>query len=319
MKNKKITIFVLLLVLILVPIIIVYLLRGPRDFITNINENPKVSESTVHLGEEYLDISYKVLEKEELTLDFYAPSKSNKTTWPLIIYIHGGSWAFGDKSIDDSFIPILNKLKEKGYAIASINYRLSSSDSSFPSPVEDCKDAIRWFYKNKDIYNIDTDNIGLLGVSSGAHLALLSSYSNENDFIGDESLSSYKSNIKYVIDYSGPTNFDINDIRSSDETSMSIIKNLLGEDNIYKEDLLNLASPINYIDSNSTPTLIIHGEKDSTVPINQSIKLYEKGIDAGMNINLLKVDNGDHSLSNIDYIDMIKIATETLRFIEKNK
>ncbi|SUY48404.1 lipase [Clostridium putrefaciens] len=319
MKNKNMTIFLLLSILILAPIILVSVLKGPRNFITKIGGNPKVYESTVHLGEEYLDIPYKVLEKEDLTLDFYSPSKSNKTAWPLIIYIHGGSWAFGDKSIDEGFIPILNKLKEKGYAIASINYRLSSSSSNFPSPVEDCKDAIRWFYKNKDIYNIDTDNIGLLGVSSGAHLALLTSYSNETEFIGDEGLSSYKSNIKYVIDYSGPTSFDINDIESSDETSISIIKNLLGENNIYKEDLLNLASPINYINPNSTPTLIIHGEKDTTVPIDQSIKLYEKGLDAGMDIKLLKVANGDHSLSNIDYIDMIKVATETLRFIEKNK
>ena len=319
MKNKKTAILLLLLILILLPIILSYVLTNSKKFITIIEKNPKVSESSVRLGEEYLDIPYKTLEQGELTLDFYAPSKSSKKNWPLIIYIHGGSWAFGSKSIDEGFIPIVNTLKEKGYAIASINYRLSSSDSSFPDPVEDCKDSIRWIYKNKDLYNINTDNIGILGVSSGAHLALLTAYSNENDFVGDESLSSYKSNIKYVIDYSGPTNLDIGDIKSSNETSISIIKNLLGESNIYKEDLLRLASPINYIHSNSTPTLIIHGEKDSVVPINQSIKLYEKGTTEGMDINLIKVPNGDHSLSNIDYIDMIKVAKETLKFIEKNK
>lgn len=78
-------------------------------------------------------------------------------------------------------------------------------DTPISNPVSDVKDAIRWVYKNKDEYNFDTNNIGLLGISSGAHLSLLSAYSSEDEFIGDKKLANYPSKVNYVIDIFGPT------------------------------------------------------------------------------------------------------------------
>ncbi|WP_032123509.1 alpha/beta hydrolase [Clostridium amazonitimonense] len=322
MKKKSVSILLILLIFLSTSIILLYEMVISNKSIAenkNIETNSEISITHIGKGEQYLDLMYKPLGNDGLKLDFYAPLKSEKETWPVIVYIHGGSWAYGNKGFSENLMPLINKLREEGYALVSIEYRLASEEIVFPSPVEDCKDALRWLYKNKDKYNIDTNNIGLLGVSSGGHLALLTAYSNEDDFIGDNELSSYKSKVKYVIDYSGPTNFDIEKVKTSEENSINIVKNFLGKDNLFNENILKAASATNYINRDSPPTLIIHGENDTLVPISQSIELYERGKKEGMDIKLLKIPNGDHMLSNITYLDIIKIAKETLSFVESKQ
>ena len=74
----------------------------------------------------------------------------------------------------------------------------------FDKQISDVKDTIRWVYKNKDKYNFDIENIGLIGPSAGAHLAMMAAYSENDEFIGDSSLKDYPSQVKYVVDLFGP-------------------------------------------------------------------------------------------------------------------
>lgn len=112
-----------------------------------------------------------------LSLDLYHFGKTTPTT-PIVVYVHGGAWAVGDKanSIDNK----VNLFSSLGYLFVSVNYRLSPSTLStdpnrikFPTHNEDVADAIKWIYDNIAGYGGDKGKIVLLGHSAGAHLVSL--------------------------------------------------------------------------------------------------------------------------------------------------
>jgi alpha/beta superfamily hydrolase len=118
---------------------------------------------------------------QTLTLDFYEPTADTSHARPLIIWAHGGSFISGT-SADADVDTLCHRFAKKGYACASINYRLgvSSFDSLGFIPavirgVQDMKAAVRFFYKDKqttNTYKIDTNNIFIGGSSAGSFIAL---------------------------------------------------------------------------------------------------------------------------------------------------
>ena len=100
-------------------------------------------------------------------LDLYLP-EAVEGRRPVIVWIHGGAWYAGSKNDPSPAVPAT----EKGYAVASINYRLSQH-AIFPAQIEDCKAAIRWLRANAAKYHLDPDHIGVWGASAGGHLVAL--------------------------------------------------------------------------------------------------------------------------------------------------
>ena len=98
------------------------------------------------------DLQYVEGGHERNRLDLYLPEKSEGRL-PLVVWIHGGAWAMGSKDGCPA-VP----LTTKGYAVASINYRLSQH-AVFPAQIEDCKAAIRWLRANAAKYHLDADHI----------------------------------------------------------------------------------------------------------------------------------------------------------------
>jgi para-nitrobenzyl esterase len=122
---------------------------------------------------------------QALTLDFYEPTADTSVMRPLIIWAHGGSFIGGSKT-DGDVTTLSQRFAKKGFACASINYRLGFSpfDSTGVIPallkaVQDMKAAVRFFYKDKsttNTYKIDTNNIFIGGSSAGAITALHVAY-----------------------------------------------------------------------------------------------------------------------------------------------
>jgi acetyl esterase/lipase len=109
-----------------------------------------------------------------LHLDLYDPP-GPRTAHPLIVYIHGGGWAFGQPRQSGAFSnwpDVLALLASRGYVVASVEYRLSS-EAPFPAAIQDVKAAIRWLRANARQYGIDPRHVGIWGGSAGGHLAAL--------------------------------------------------------------------------------------------------------------------------------------------------
>jgi acetyl esterase/lipase len=113
----------------------------------------------------YRDLPYVTNGHQRQKLDLYIPKSEEKL--PLIIRIHGGAWLAGSKESEGPGDFVRN-----GYAVASINYRLSQH-AIFPAQIEDCKSAVRYLRANAQKYNLDPNRFAVWGASAGGHLAAL--------------------------------------------------------------------------------------------------------------------------------------------------
>ncbi|MBW6409190.1 alpha/beta hydrolase [Clostridium weizhouense] len=262
----------------------------------------------------YKNVVYKNTNNAELTLDIYNPLKNIYKKSPVIVYVHGGSWVYGDKTIPEALSPVLNIFRENGFTIISTSYELMKNKENFQKQICDVKDTIRWIYKNSDSYNLDTDEIGLIGLSSGAHLSLMSAYTSNDQFQDDSELAKFSSKVKYIIDFFGPTDLSLLNTSNLNWD----LNNIFNSARLKKEDIINEFNPINYVTSNIPKTLIIHSKSDSLVPYESSLKLYNKCIEANAHAKLFPIENAEHSLSEISSDDIINLSKEILKFIVTN-
>jgi acetyl esterase/lipase len=232
-------------------------------------------------------------------LDIYFPAKK-KLSYPIIVWIHGGAWMKNDKHADMSYMTNTLKLfLDKGYAVASIDYRYSTT-APFPAQIQDCNQAIEFLFENGAQYGINGDQICLIGFSAGAHLASLIGLSNNvdlklkkdtRDFYHNRKEPQFKINL--VLDFYG--NEDLTTAKGHDSTDPNEpITLLLGGTVAAKPDMAKKASPINYIDKKDPPFLIVQGEKDESVNPDQSVLLSQRLTKAGVKNQLIIVPGAPH-------------------------
>lgn len=207
-------------------------------------------------------------------LDIYYP-KNAKGNAPLVIWVHGGGWMQNDKYADMSYMKnTIRTLLEKGYALASIDYRHSTT-AKFPAQIQDCNQAVDFLYQHAAEYKVDKNKFVLMGFSAGGHLASLLALSGNStipDFYYDKKKPAFK--IKAVLDFYGPSNFIMFYSTATDvDAAADPISVLIGASPLKRPDLSAQASPITYVDKNDPPFLIVHGEKDESVPVSQSLLL----------------------------------------------
>jgi len=220
-------------------------------------------------------------------LDIYNPTNQDPGPWPLLIHIHGGAWSTGDKTLADGGVE--SKLLDMGWAIASINYRLAPT-FQFPAMIEDSKCAVRFLRGHAAIYNFDPNHFLVKGESSGAHLALLVAFAGPAAGWDGGDWPGISSSVDGVWDGYGP--FDL--------SQPDIIANLSGLlDEVFgtsDPNKLLLDSPVNYLTAQAPPVIIVQGELDQTVPVSQSVELYNHLAALGVRGDLILVDNAKHQL-----------------------
>lgn len=219
------------------------------------------------------DLVYVEGGHERHKLDLYLPEKEDGPL-PLVIWVHGGGWQNGSK---DGCPPLRGGYIERGYAVASINYRLSGH-AVFPAQIEDCKAAIRWLRAHANEYNLDPKRFGVWGSSAGGHLvALIGTSGDVKEFDVGANLDQ-SSRVQAVCDYYGPTDFTVfvsTPGYESHATDSSPEAKLIGGEVMQNKDKAVRVNPITYVSKDDPPFLLVHGDKDPTVPINQSQLLFE--------------------------------------------
>lgn len=168
-------------------------------------KNPVVEEQPIPGKTENLNISYASKSAAQ-KLDLFLPS-TGKSSYPVVVWVHGGGWKEGDKSQFKS-TSRYKDLIANDYAVVSVNYRLSG-EAKFPAQIQDTKAAIRWIRANAAAYNLNPDKIGIWGSSAGGHLSALAGTSAGELGLEDLSLGngSFSSKVQAVIDWYGPVDF----------------------------------------------------------------------------------------------------------------
>jgi acetyl esterase/lipase len=219
------------------------------------------------------DLVYVEGGHERHKLDLYLPEKAEGPL-PLIIWVHGGGWQNGSK---DGCPPLRTGYVAQGYAVASINYRLSGH-AVFPAQIEDCKAAIRWLRAHAKEFSLDPQRFGVWGSSAGGHLvALIGTSGDVKEFDVGANLDQ-SSRVQAVCDYYGPTDFTAfvtTPGYESHATDASPEAKLIGGAVMQNKDKAARVNPITYVTKDDPPFLIVHGDKDPTVPINQSQFLFD--------------------------------------------
>jgi acetyl esterase/lipase len=218
------------------------------------------------------DLTYATADGHALKLDLYLPLTATARP-PLLVWVHGGSWQRGSK--DD--VPITS-LTVDGYAIASVDYRLSPV-AKFPAQVHDLKAAIRYLRAHAGEHGYDGARIAIMGSSAGAHLANVVGVTNgdaafEGKVGGDLTQSS---DVQAIVSYYGASNLT-SILKQSTPYGVGMrrpaLELLFGGMPEAKPDLAHMASPVFFVDARDPPLFLLHGDQDPQMPINQSHELH---------------------------------------------
>lgn len=280
-------------------------------------------------------VTYNVSFKENLELDVYAPTKNKFDKSPVIFYIHGGAWIIGDKFTINSnrFNGAINNLRENGYTIICPNYTLGKKGKSpFPNCIEDVYDAINWAKKNAQNYNLDFENIGILGESAGAQIAMLVAFSDYHL----KTLKPEEIKFNFLIDVYGPSDLvsmynspEVENLNNRLNKFLSLIGNPIDlkdyvfgfnpeEDKNKANAFLENYSPLMFVTKKNFPTLIIHGKEDQIVSVKQSEVLNSKMNSLGLNNEIYLLDGMDHSLRKATQKQKDTVQALITDFVLKN-
>ncbi|MBL8551971.1 MAG: alpha/beta hydrolase [Hyphomonadaceae bacterium] len=221
--------------------------------------------------------------------DLYRPTNL-AGPFATVIWIHGGGWQSGSRANVEQ----ARRLVCRGYAVASIDYRLSDV-APFPAQIHDVKAAIRYLRANASRLNLDPNRFATFGSSAGGHLSALAATSSgvaamEDLAMGNPTVSSA---VQAGVDWYGPIDFSQMDTQllaqscppgSATHSSAASPESKLVGCTVAEASCapsVRAANPVTYLGANSPPLLILHGTTDCTVPTAQSDILKRAQDDAG--------------------------------------
>jgi acetyl esterase/lipase len=248
------------------------------------------------------------------TLDLYLPQRTTSAgAIPVVAFLHGGAFSGGDKS---DVAPFLNAFLDKGYAVASINYRLSG-DAPFPAGLQDAKAAVRYLRATASTHGIDPTRIGAFGTSAGGYMAaaLGVTVSQQPSALDDAGLGNpgASSAVQAAVSFYGPTDFLTMNEQAATSQCMGTPQDHDAADS--PESIL-LGAPVQ-ISSQAPaakltswiptakpgsipPFLLVHGTADCLVPSGQSEELAAALQQAGGQVTLDLIPGASHADSKID-------------------
>jgi len=239
------------------------------------------------------DVVYATYGDVDRRLQVIVPHRTGYR-FPLVVFVQGSAWRKQDLY---AAIPNLCHIAAKGYVIASVEIR-DTDIAQFPAALEDVKCAIRYLRQNAEEYGIDPNRVAVWGDSSGGHLALMTGLTIDEY---DNGLYSEQSDgVSAVIDYYGVTDLltlgkynDILDHDAADSPEGLLIGGRV-KDHVERA---KKASPLHQnLDKRLPPFLIIHGDSDNIVHVNQSLEMYKALKEHGQRALLYKVVGADHGI-----------------------
>lgn len=235
-------------------------LFGSRD-----DENARVERTTE---------TFATVEGQTLKLDVYLSHSKEPTLRAAVVVVHGGSWSAGERSD----YPLWNEwLAREGYAVFDVDYRLAPQPN-WRTATGDVKCAVGWVKANAARFAVDPARVALLGRSAGGHLALLAAYS-----VGEAALPpgcpDYNDTVRAVIALYAPTDLKWGYEHPANRRVLDgpgKIRNFVGGTPSSAPEAIRHASPISHVNSQTPPTLLLHGGRDQLVSDRHMTLLTER-------------------------------------------
>jgi arylsulfatase len=234
------------------------------------------------------NVKYSTPPTGALLLDLYLPEKPAARPLPVVLWIHGGGWKAGSKEN----CPLV-WLAAEGHAVVSIDYRLTYA-ATWPAQLDDSRAAIRWVRDNAATYGLDASRVAVAGGSAGGHLAAVVGT------LAAPAGETTSSRVNAVIDLYGPSdlptmppNVPGPTVSEADLAKANGAK-LLGGIVRDRPELARQASALYHVSADDPPFLILHGDRDPQVPLEQSQRLHAKLQAAGVSSELRVLPGAGH-------------------------
>ena len=270
----------------------------------------KVSQGSVPTAN-FANVSYASKSSAE-KLNLFLPS-TGKGPFPLIIKIHGGAFKAGDKAMEETAVP---SYTAKGYAVASLNYRLSC-EAIYPAAVQDVKAAVRFLRANATTYKLDPNRFAAWGESAGANLAaMIGVTGGAQSELDDATLGNAKvsSAVQAVLGWYGPYDFLSMDAQFKASPPAACNGTMQSHDpsdspeSIYSGGPIQTtaaakkASPISWVATAKKlpPFILAAGDSDCLVPNQQSSTFNDALIRAGAKSSFTLLKGASHGDSAFD-------------------
>lgn len=280
---------------------------------------------------------YKKINNYPIYADVY---KVNKDNSPVIIYIHGGGLIFGSRNdIPKKQVELYNSA---GFTVVSIDYRLAP-ETKLPYVIQDIRDAVEWVkHEGPNLFSIDPNKVSVIGGSAGGYLALMTgtfeekpnaivSFYGYGDILGNWALTPSKDYLKRHIvtkdeAYSSVGNSTICNGKIHRflfylycRQQGNWISEITGCDLIFDKKQLERFCPVKNITNEYPATLLIHGDKDTDVPYDQSLYMNNKLCSHGINSKLITIKDGKHAFDyEMDNLEAIEAVQSAIDFINKS-
>ena len=259
------------------------------------------------------DMPYRVLiGYHPITADIYVPTQGSGP-YPAVVYGHGGGWANGSPR-NPGTPENMAALAARGYVVMAINYRFYH-EAKFPGPVQDAKAALRWIRSNAALYGVDTKHVAYWGVSAGGYLGAELGTSCGVKALEPEPEGKPSPDSGTAAIITDPTQSDCADAVALWFTPIDFPKmdaqalpnslkhgtpdssesQLMGcALDTCPKALLAAANPTTYINAKNPPFLLMHGDNDHRVPLQQSKDFYAALKAKGVDAQLIVVPGADH-------------------------
>ncbi|WP_151526478.1 alpha/beta hydrolase [Serinicoccus kebangsaanensis] len=261
---------------------------------------PPLTGQQVAGARSWTGLSYAVLHGYRyLTLDLHVPEGVDRP--PLVVWIHGGGWAEGDRRYLPLWWPqqsLFEKVVAAGMAVATIDYR-HLREAPFPACVHDVHAALRYLVRYADTLGVDASRLGVWGESAGGHLACLSSFAPARAARGEvvdgvDLLGS--------VGVDGPQSVGVDGPQPQPTCLVSWYAPndqfhdfLAGWDGHGADPAIVPALlPVSQVSTWAPPTLVVHGTLDQVVPVRDAHQIHEALVAAGVETALTVVDDADH-------------------------
>lgn len=260
------------------------------------------------------DVAFARAGGAAITMDLYAPRGDG--VHPAVLLFHGGGWRRGEKAHVAS---MARALAAQGFVGVAVDFRLADAPRVvFPAPIADARCAVRWLREHGRAHGVDPERIGAVGFSSGGHMAAMLATAADVEGLDDRGCLASRDvspTIGAAAVWYAPLDLRT---RIGRYSSRPHIVNLLGEEPERAPDRTALASPITHVDPGDAPMVLVHGTKDLTVDVAQSIAMRDALTAARVPVVYAELEGAGHGfgLLNNDPVNRPGICT-TLAFLQR--
>ncbi len=270
-----------------------------RTQVENMKEVHKITaDGTEMYGLYKHDVVYVNRDGIKRTLQMIVPETNSEEqkTYPAILYVQGSAWR---KQDNYKRLGAMADLASRGFVTAILQYR-ESGLATFPAPVQDAKTGVRFLRKHAKEYKINSDEIFIMGDSSGGNTAFLAGVTADQDLMDTDVYGEYSCKVKAIVDFYGVSCVQIKEdfpttLNQGEPDSPEGM--LIGGKNVYDHpELSGLVTCMNYVkkDVLMPPVLLMHGLADDLVAPEQSIRLYKKLREEEKEVEFYLVENAKH-------------------------